>query len=113
MNIFKLVILIYILYLPNLLGLQNKDLYVLEDTNEVVNFYVTGDKLYLSGLSISGTYLILTKYISHILALNMSNIGEESGIEVILLDLNKKILLLGLVYLIQKNHLIEIKGNCK
>ena len=72
------------------------------DTNEVVNFYVTDDKIYLSGLSISGTYSILTEYISGILALNMSNIGEESGIEIIFLNLNKKILLLGLVYLIQK-----------
>ena len=90
MNIFKLFILIYILYLPNTAASKQRFICSRADTNEVVNFYVTDDKLYLSGLSISGTYSILTKYISGILALNMSNIGEESGIEVILLDLNKK-----------------------
>ena len=115
MNIFKLVILIYILYLPNLLG-TTKQRFICsrEDTNEVVNFYVTDNKLYLSGLSISGTYSILTKYISGILALNMSNIGKESGIEVILLDLNKKnFTVRSSISNSKKNHLIEIKGNCK
>ena len=115
MNIFKLFILIYILYLPNLLG-ASKQRFICsrEDTNEVVNFYVTGDKLYLSGLSISGTYSILTEYISGILALNMSNIGEESGIEIILLDLNKKnFTVRSSISNSKKNNLIEIKGNCK
>ena len=52
------------------------------DTNEVVNFYISDNKL-LSGLSISGTYSILTKYMNGILAINMSKIGNDSGIELI------------------------------
>ena len=115
MNIFKLFILIYILYLPNLLG-ASKQRFICsrEDTNEVVNFYVTGDKLYLSGLSISGTYLILTKYISGIFNLNMSNIGDESGIELIFLNLYKKnFTVRSTISNTKKNNLIAIKGNCK
>ena len=88
---FKLVFLIYILFSFSKYAISKQRFICLRaDTNEVINFYVTDDKLYLSGLSISGTYSILTTYTSGILALNMSNIGEESGIELIFLNLNEK-----------------------
>lgn len=84
------------------------------DTNEVVNFYISDNKLFLSGLSISGTYSILTKYLSGILAINMSSIGDDSGIEVIFLDLNKKnFTVKSSITNSNKNKLIEIKGACK
>ena len=84
------------------------------DTNEVVNFYISENKLYLSGLSISGTYSMLTKYTSGLLAINMSNIGNESGAEVIFLDFSKKTFSLkSNISNNSKNSTIEIKGNCK
>ena len=84
------------------------------DTNEVVNFYISENKLFLSGLSISGTYSILTIYMNGILAINMSKIGDDSGIEVIFLDLQKKSFTVkSSLTNKKKNTLIEIKGNCK
>ena len=84
------------------------------DTNEVVNFYLSENKLFLSGLSISGTYSILTKYLDGILAINMSKIGNDSGIELIFLDLQKKSFSVkSSLTNKKKNTLIEIKGNCK
>ena len=44
----------------------------------------------------------------------MSNIGDESGIEVIFLDLYKKnFTIKSSISNSKKNNLIEIKGNCK
>ncbi len=84
------------------------------DTNEVVNFYLSENKLFLSGLSISGTYSILTKYLDGILAINMSKIGDDSGIEIIFLDFKKKSFTVkSNITNKKKNTLIEIKGNCK
>ena len=99
---FKLVFNLYFVLFSKYAISKQRFICLRADTNEVINFYVTDDKLYLSGLSISGTYSILTIYTSGILALNMSNIGEESGIEVIFLNLKKKILLLSLEYRMQK-----------
>ena len=84
-----------------------------KDTNEVVNFYIAESKLYLSGLSVSGTYALLTKNNSGVLAINMSDIGEERGIEVIFLNFNKN------TFSVKSNisnnsnkTFIEIKGSC-
>ena len=115
MNYFKLAFFVYFLFIFSSQAVSKQRFICSRaDTNEVVNFYVTDDKIYLSGLSISGTYSILTKYKSGILALNMSNIGEESGIEVVFLNLNKKIFTVkSSISSTKKNNLIEIKGNCK
>ena len=115
MNIFKLFFFTYIFFLFNTHAVSKQRLICSRaDTNEVINFYVTDDKLYLSGLSISGTYSILTKYNSGILAINMSNIGDESGIEVIFLNLyKKKFTIKSSISNSKKNNLLEIKGNCK
>ena len=68
MHIFQLFFFTYIFFLFNTHAISKQRLICSRaDTNEVVNFYVTDDKLYLSGLSISGTYSILTKYKSGIL----------------------------------------------
>ena len=85
-----------------------------EDTNEVVNFYISENKLFLSGLSISGIYSVLIKNKSGVLAMNMSSIGDESGIEVIFIDLYiKKFVVKSSITNIKKNKFIEVKGNCK
>tara|TARA_Y100001954_G_C15332015_1_gene370304 strand:+ start:169 stop:522 length:354 start_codon:yes stop_codon:yes gene_type:complete len=86
------------------------------DTREVVNFYISDSKIFLSGLSISGRYSILNKNLNGILAINMSSIGKDSGIEVIFLDLNKKSFTVKSSINnnnSKNNKFIEIKGNCK
>ena len=84
------------------------------DTNEVLNFYISENKLYLSGLSISGTYALLTNYRSGILAINMSNIGNDGGIEVIFLNLDKKTFSVkSTISHDSKKSFIETKGSCK
>ena len=84
------------------------------DTNEVVNFYISENKLFLSGLSISGTYSTLIKSINGVLAINMSSIGDDSGIELIFIDLNeRKFTVKSKIANSKKNTLIEINGICK
>ena len=114
MNIVKLFFFTYIFFLFNTHAISKQRFICSRaDTHEVVNFYVTDDKLYLSGLSVSGTYSILTKYNSGILAINMSNIGDKSGIEVIFLNLYNKKFTIKSSISNSKNHLMKIKGNCK
>ena len=84
------------------------------DTNEIVNFYIAESKLYLSGLSVSGTYAVLTKNNNGVLAVNISNIGKERGREVIFLNFNKNTFSLkSNISNNSNNSLIEIKGSCQ
>ena len=112
---FKIILLIFLISFFNVKVNSNQRFICSRaDTNEVVNFYISDNKLFLSGLSISGTYSILTKYLSGILAINMSSIGDDSGIEVIFLDLHKKnFTVKSSITNSNKNKLIEIKGYCK
>ena len=68
MNFFKTTFIIFLLYLFYT-KVNSNQRYICSrvDTNEVVNFYISDNKLFLSGLSISGTYSILTKYMNGIL----------------------------------------------
>tara|TARA_A100000164_G_C21380291_1_gene528302 strand:+ start:230 stop:574 length:345 start_codon:yes stop_codon:yes gene_type:complete len=84
-----------------------------EDTKEVINFFISDKKLYLSGLSISGTYSILTKFESGILALNKARIGEEVGIETVFLSLKEKSFSVkSIISKKSNNTIIQIKGSC-
>ena len=111
----KMIFLIFLINLLSTIALSNQRFICSRsDTNEVVNFYISENKLFLSGLSISGTYSILTKQLSGILAVNISKIGDAGGIEVIFLNLNKKTFTVrSSIINSKKNSLIEIKGNCK
>ena len=113
---FKVILLTFLISFFNSAKVSSNQRFICSraDTNEVVNFYISDNKLFLSGLSISGTYSILTKYLSGILAINMSSIGDDSGIEVIFLDLHKKnFTVKSSITNSNKNKLIEIKGLCK
>ena len=81
---FKIILLTFLISFFNNAKVNSNQRFICSraDTNEVVNFYISDNKLFLSGLSISGTYSILTKSLSGILAINMSSIGDDSGIEV-------------------------------
>ena len=111
----KIICLIFLINLLSAISFSNQRFICSRsDTNEVVNFYISENKLFLSGLSISGTYSILTEQLSGILAINISKIGDDGGIEVIFLDLNKKkFTVRSSITNSKKNSLIEIKGNCK
>ena len=115
MNAFKLILGLLLISLS--LNTYSKDRFICsrEDTNEVVNFYISAEKLYLSGLSISGTYSILANYsFGGVLAINMSEIGNETGIEVIFLNFEKKIFSVkSSISNNSKKSTIEIKGTCK
>ena len=107
--------LVFLFYLLNIVVYSNQRFICYRaDTKEVVNFYISGNKLFLSGLSVSGTYSILSTYLSGLLAINMSSIGDDEGIEVIFLDFNeKRFTLSSSITDNKKKSLIEIKGNCK
>ena len=84
-----------------------------DNISEILNFFISDDKLYLSGLSISGTYSILDKYDRGVLAINMSKIGTNSGIEIVYLDFIKKTFSIKSKLSTKiKNNLIKIQGNC-
>ena len=115
MKKFKVIYLIFFISLFNFKVNSNQRLICSRtDTNEVVNFYISEKKIFLSGLSISGTYSILTKNLRGVLAINMSSIGNDSGIEVIFIDLQEKIFTLkSNITNTKNNKLIETKGKCK
>ena len=111
----KLLIFFALFYLSHFKVLA-KERYICtrESTSEVLNFYISERKLYLSGLSISGTYNILTKYDTGILAINMSKIGNESGLELVFINLNNKnFSIKSKISNNVKSNLIEINGTCK
>ena len=115
MIVFKSLIVFTFFFLSYLKALANERyICTRESTNEVLNFYLSERKLYLSGLSISGTYNILTKYSAGILAINMSKIGNESGLELVFINLNnKKFSIKSKISNNIKSNQIEINGKCK
>ena len=112
---FKSFIFLTFIYLFHLKVLANERyICIRESTKEVLNFYISERKLYLSGLSISGTYNILTKFNKGVLAINMSKIGNESGLELVFINLdNKNFSIKSKISNKIKNNLIEINGTCK
>ena len=115
MIVFKSLIFITLFYLSYLKAVANERFICTRvSTNEVLNFYISERKLYLSGLSISGTYNILTKYSTGILAINMSEIGNESGLELVFINLNNNnFSIKSKISNNIKSNLIEINGTCK
>ena len=115
MNFLKIIIIFNFLNLISFKLLSNERYICSRDsTNEVLNFYVSDSKLYLSGLSISGTYNILNyNYKSGVLAINMSKIGNDSGLELVFLDFIKKSFSIKSNISAKTNKsIIEINGNC-
>ena len=79
----------------------------------ITNFYVTDDKVVMSGVSGNGEYKIIDKNNNGLLAVNSSIIGNEFGIETILLDSYNKIFIYkSLISGNSKNNLMKIKGYC-
>jgi hypothetical protein len=88
---------------------QNKD-----NLNSLItNFYLIDDKIVMSGVSGNGEYKIIDKNNNGLLAVNSSIIGNEFGLETILLDSYNKIFIYkSLISGNSKNNLMIIKGYC-
>ena len=85
-----------------------------DNTNSLItNFYVIDDKVIMSGLSGNGEYKVIDKNKSGLLAFNSSTIGNEFGIETVLLDSYKKTFIYkSLISGNSRNNLMKIQGNC-
>ena len=92
--------------------------YVCKQNNDninslITNFYLIDDKVVMSGVSGNGEYKIIDKNNNGLLAVNSSIIGNEFGIETILLDSHNKIFIYkSLISGNSKNNLMIIKGYC-
>ena len=114
MKICKIIFIIILFFLC--INVYSKDRYICNrvDTNEVLNFYITEKKIFLSGLSISGTYSVISSYENGILAINTSKIGEDVGTEIIFLNFNKKIFSIkSSISDKSDNAMVHVKVNCK
>ena len=101
------------------LKLSSSERYICKYANEsnkelTTNFYVINEKVIMSGMSGSGEYNILNKNHNGLFAINSSFIGNDYGIETILIDnVSKKFIYKSKISNNNKNNFIEIKGYCK
>ena len=113
MYIIKLLLIVKTLLFAVDISSKERIICKINNSSEVLNFYISEKKLYLSGLSISGTYSIIIKYKSGIIAMNMSNIGDETGTEIIYLDMkNKTFTVKSILSKKSKNNMVVVYGNC-
>ena len=79
----------------------------------ITNFYLLGDKLIMSGSSGNGEYKVINRSKNGLLALNSSFIGNELGLETILINKKDKIFIYK-TYINSESHnnILKIKGAC-
>ena len=113
---FNLLLLIFI-YIFSLNSIATER-YICKNNNEgsiklITNFYIIKKKLVMSGAIGSGEYKILNKSDNGLLAINTSFIGEEFGIETILINKKYKSFIYKTYINSEKNNsFLEIKGVC-
>ena len=79
----------------------------------ITNFYVIKNKVVMSGVSGNGEYKIIGKNNYGLLAINSSIIGNDFGLETVLLDSYNKIFIYkSLISDNSKNKLMKIEGYC-
>ena len=79
----------------------------------ITNFYVSEDNIVMSGAVGNGNYKVLEITNNGILAINSSIIGNEFGLETILLDSFKKVFSYkSLISGKSRKKLMKMKGNC-
>ena len=85
-----------------------------ENMNSLItNFYIIDDKVVMSGVSGNGEYKVIEKNNNGFLAINSSIIGNEFGLETIILDSYNKIFIYkSLISNDSRNNIMEIKGYC-
>jgi len=80
----------------------------------ITNFYVIDDKVVMSGVSGNGEYKIISRNNKGLLAVNSSKIGDEFGVETVLLDsFNKTFIYKSLISGNGRNNLMKTQGNCQ
>ena len=80
----------------------------------ITNFYIIDKKLFMSGASGNGEYKIINKNKNGLFAVNSSKIGDEFGLETVLIDnINKTFQYKSLISGKRKNNLMKINGYCK
>ncbi len=80
----------------------------------ITNFYILNKKIVMSGVTGNGEYKIITKNKKGVLAINSSFIGNEYGLETILIDeISKTFNYKSLISGKRKNNLMEVNGFCK
>ncbi len=82
-------------------------------TQLITNFYILEDKLIMSGSTGSGEYKVIKSNKNGLLAVNSSFIGNEFGLETILINKKEKIFIYK-TYINSESHnnIVNIKGVC-
>ena len=79
----------------------------------ITNFYIIDKKIVMSGALGSGEYKILNRSDNGFLAVNSSFIGEEFGLETILINKNhKSFIYKTFINRKNNNNIVEVKGIC-
>ena len=111
---FRLLIFIYIFSL----NLYANERYICNNSSQdsiklITNFYIIDKKLVMSGAAGSGEYKILNKSKNGLLAINTSYIGEEFGLETILINIKDNSFIYKTFINNEKNNnIVEVKGIC-
>ncbi len=80
----------------------------------VTNFYISNDKVYMSGVTGSGTYELMEKNKKGILAINVALIGKDYGIETVLIDKIKQLFYYKTSVSFNKvKKIVKLEGFCK
>jgi hypothetical protein len=111
---YLLLIFIYIFSL----NLYANERYVCKNDDEssiklITNFYIIDKKIVMSGALGNGEYKILNKSVNGFLAVNSSFIGEEFGLETILINKKHKLFIYKtFINRENNNNIVEVKGIC-
>ena len=111
---FKFLLLVLIHSLS--FNLNATERYICNNNNDsiklITNFYIINKKLVMSGAIGNGEYKILNKSDNGILAINTSFIGEEFGIETILIHKKYNSFIYRTFINRENNNISEVKGVC-
>ena len=115
MQVNTLLLIIFYLFSLNLFANER---YICNHNNQatiklITNFYVIDQKLVMSGAIGNGEYNILNKSKNGLLAINSSFIGEEFGLETILINKkNSSFKYKTFINREKNNNILVIKGVC-
>ena len=99
------------------LNLYANERYVCKNGDEnsiklITNFYIIDKKIVMSGALGNGEYKILNRSENGFLAVNSSFIGEEFGLETILINKKYKSFIHTTLDNIESNNTVQVKGIC-
>ena len=113
---FNFLLLIFIYVIP--LNLYANERYICKNSDEnsiklITNFYIIDKKIVMSGALGNGEYKILNRSENGFLAVNSSFIGEEFGLESILINKkHKSFIYKTFINRENNNNIVEVKGIC-